>query len=115
MGERVTPNVLTIRARAWHRGTSTCLRCVQPWSKVGGHTTPYGRAPLPGFPAGMMTTPGPHEPTWVSTHGCFPLCESCWSDLTPELRLPYYRILVFEVWESPEDWTDIEAAVLAGR
>lgn len=25
--------------------------------------------------------------------GAFPLCEECWSSLTPETRLPYYRQL----------------------
>lgn len=83
-------NVLTVRSN--FRGYSTCLRCARPWDKVGDHSTSY-----------------------TDKQGCFPLCECCWSDLTPELRLPYYRILVFEVWESPDDWPAIEAAVLAGR
>lgn len=85
-------NVLQLRGRFSDDGTSTCLRCVTPWSQVEEHSTPYGD--------GMS--------------GCFPLCESCWQDLTPELRLPYYRILILEVWESLEDWPSIESSVLAG-
>ncbi len=55
----------------------------------------------------------------------FPLCERCWSGLSPEERLPHYRTM----WQSWLDvatddnylaelealWPSIERAVLAGR
>ena len=37
--------------------------------------------------------------------GCFPLCEDCWKELTPETRLPYYRML-FDAWVSNGDRYD---------
>lgn len=89
-----TPNVLQLRSRRRHRGYGTCLRCVEPWSKVEGHSTSYGR--------GMQS--------------CFPLCEPCWQALSPEQRLPYYQILILEVWENGEaDWPSIKQAVLDGK
>jgi hypothetical protein len=36
---------------------------------------------------------------YSDSKGCFPLCESCWSELTPETRLPYYKEL-YESWLS---------------
>lgn len=68
----------------------TCARCDEPWAYVRGHTTMYSE-----------------------TMGVFPLCEGCWSDLSPQDRLPYY-----------EDWCDkwdgthreqIRRAVLDGK
>ena len=52
-------------------GYGKCGRCKTAWRFVEGHCTPYehGRA-------------------------CFPLCEKCWSALTPLTRLPYYRTLL---------------------
>ena len=59
----------------------------------------------------------------------FPLCESCWKDMTPQDRLPHYRKL-YESWlkTMPETlpdgtpykglkmtWEEIETAVLAGK
>lgn len=91
----------SMRARAERLiapGYSWCFHCGRPWKFVKGHTTDYGDG-----------------------HGCFPLCETCWSELeTPEARLPYYRVL----WNSwidsgsnldPGVWERIEAAVRAGR
>ena len=59
--------------------------------------------------------------------GMFPLCESCWKDMTPQERLPYYRKL-YESWLRPVilpdgtkskmtnmTWEEIEIAVLAGK
>lgn len=48
----------------------------------------------------------------------FPLCEQCWSELTPQNRLPFYRVL-FEQWRflgsEYHEWADIERAVLEGK
>ena len=84
-----------------------CGRCHTPWRYVEGHTTLYR-----------------------DSQGCFPLCKLCWSELTPEARLPYYRALWFK-WLGQtaairseegveqtelllERWPFIEKAVLAG-
>lgn len=84
---------------------SWCYRCGMPW-RVTKH----------------------HE-TWVTEgSGIFPLCESCWKELTPQDRLPYYRRL-YDSWlkTMPETlpdgspaklnmtWEEIETAVLAGK
>lgn len=57
-------------------GTGVCERCRLPWDIVRGHSTMYERG-----------------------SGCFPLCEDCWSELSPRTRLPYYMSLV-DQWES---------------
>lgn len=73
-------------------GLGTCMCCGLPWSVVEGHHTDYS----------------PSE-------GCFPLCTLCWQMLTPDLRLPFYRHLIFDVWTDSEGkWPAIERAVLAG-
>lgn len=77
-------------------GYGDCLRCHTAWAFVKGHSTSY-----------------------TETSGCFPLCEACWSELTPEERLPYYRLL-WNRWcadgadREPETWGQIETAVMAG-
>jgi hypothetical protein len=83
---------------------SACGRCGMTWNVTKYHSTyvPVGR-------------------------GLFPLCESCWKDLTPQDRLPYYRKL-YESWLVPVilpdgtpykgpnmTWEEIETAVLAGK
>ncbi len=79
---------------------STCSRCHRFWSEVSLHETPYK------FVGHIQ----------VAT--CFPLCEQCWQELTPETRLPYYRAL-FETWERfgpqpTETWLLIDEAVRKG-
>ncbi len=76
----------------------TCYRCGCPWiDSHPPHTTPYSE-----------------------TRGCFPLCAECWSELSPEDRLPYYREL-WIVWQqgpggaTNEVWESIKAAVLRGE
>lgn len=78
--------------RAMSPGFSHCFRCLRPWSKVHGHQTPYRR---PGC-------------------GCFPLCEGCWSMLTPAERLPYYKQLWCRWFDDGADvpWEVIRAACL---
>jgi hypothetical protein len=50
--------------------------------------------------------------------GVFPLCETCWSELTPAERLPFYR-QVFDKWNSDGyatfDWPVWERSVLRER
>jgi hypothetical protein len=54
-------------------GYGTCLRCGGFWNVVPKHTTSYG----------------------MNGSGCFPLCETCWTELgSPEARMPYYDRLV---------------------
>lgn len=79
---------LATQAESSHYGHCYC--CGLPWWAVDGHDTKYS-----------------------VSHGCFPLCEKCWTALeTPEARLPYYRQM-FNKWpQDHADWNDIEAAVL---
>lgn len=76
------------------KGYSGCQKCRTPWDLVRHHDTSYS-----------------------DSRGCFPLCEKCWSELTPECRLPYYKKLHDE-WKrqgSEQPWAEIERAVLAGK
>jgi hypothetical protein len=52
-------------------GYSWCMRCKTPWKFTKAHYTPY-----------------------TEDRSCFPLCETCWQELTPEQRVPYYEKLV---------------------
>ena len=72
-------------------GYSHCGRCKTPWKFTKGHSTRYN---------------GPF--------GCFPLCEKCWSKLTPLERLVYYKKLWLS-WtpEHKPEWELIKQAVLA--
>jgi hypothetical protein len=70
---------------------SWCGRCGRPWKGIECHATPYGNG-----------------------RGVFPLCERCWSSLTPVDRLPYYeRLANFQHWKSGER-AEVRAAVEAG-
>lgn len=73
-------------------GYSSYHRCETNWYFVREHATSYDRS-----------------------NSCFPLCEECWSGLTPEQRLPYYRQL-WDEWNDPEyaSWASIETAVMRG-
>ena len=69
-----------------------CSRCGASWADEKGHNTPFD---------------GGHQ-------ACFPLCEECWSVLTPAERLPWYRRML-NVWNA--DVTiraQVECAVLEG-
>lgn len=81
---------------------SSCGRCGRPWTICEGHTTPYDRS-----------------------GGCFPLCEQCWRELTPEDRLPYYEEL-FKSWKAygypdhngtpwPILWRQMSESVMEGN
>lgn len=56
-----------------------CLRCGAPWNHAEPKTTRVG--------------PG---------SGCFPLCTTCWPELTNEQRLPYYKHLM-TLWRKSSD------------
>lgn len=67
-----------------------------------------------------------HVTTDFETNGLYKvrmyaLCEDCWTKLTPQQRLPYYRGL-FDYWNNelqvnlPESkWVDISNAVIQGK
>lgn len=88
-----------IRTKHLAPGYSSCFRCQTAWKFVDGHSTPI-----------------------TKNTGCFPLCEDCWSELTPDQRLPFYYVLFSQwEWSASQDgrefekqWQDIEDAVLAG-
>lgn len=74
-----------------------CYRCRTTWLYVNEHATSYGDG----------------------SSACFPLCEKCWKELTPETRIPCYEQL-FRDWEcsqpmEPGRTDQIRAAVLAGK
>lgn len=79
-------------SQQWSPGYGWCERCQTCWDYVHGHITELGDG-----------------------SGCFPLCERCWSELTPQERLPYYRRL-FDKWLADgctdRDWKTYEQAVL---
>jgi hypothetical protein len=100
--------MMSIRAmieRVLSPGIGYCYRCKRPWRIDHRWGTPY------------------HETRYEydnERRGCFPLCESCWTSLTPETRLPYYRRL-YESWvaQTPSgyekyvvDWPTLREAVL---
>jgi hypothetical protein len=59
-----------------------------------------------------------HATEFSTGEGCFPLCVLCWSELTPDERLPFYRKL-YEEWAAHDSaldsslWEKMKAAVLA--
>lgn len=59
--------------------TASCGRCHMSFAIDVFHSTPYRMG-----------------------SGCFPLCEYCWKDMSPEERLPYYMELV-DSWVSHGD------------
>ena len=88
-------SLFSVIDRLQHPGYSHCGRCGMTWATVKEHDTPY-----------------------ETNRGMFPLCEACWSSLTPVERLPYYKS-VWEMWEKDTPghakWEDIEASVMAGK
>jgi hypothetical protein len=83
-------------------GYRHCLRCETPWCLSQLHSTHY-----------------------TDLEGCHPLCQKCWSELTPQQRLPFYREQV-DTWYSHypplnnqpafiDVWRDVKTAVLSGR
>lgn len=72
---------------------SGCGRCDTTWAFVDYHNTFY-----------------------TENNGMFPLCEKCWSELTPEQRLPYYYNLFIE-WDNRDfsEFNLIRKAVMDGK
>jgi hypothetical protein len=84
--------ILGLLSRLVSFGYSSCGRCGITWNFVKHHSTMYNRG-----------------------SGMFPLCEYCWSQLTPEERLPFYRDLYYKWHDERINWNDIEKAVLSGK
>jgi hypothetical protein len=42
-----------------------------------------------------------HSTPYTRARSCFPLCEPCWSKLTPAQRLPYYERLM-DKWDEDQ-------------
>lgn len=86
---------------------SECGRCGRTWAFADEHMTWYEPRDC--------TVKRPERGS-----GCFPLCETCWSELTIEERLPYYQEL-FLYWKSigsaktQEDWENMRIAVEMGK
>lgn len=112
--------------RALSPGIGTCYRCCRPWKcpaqrRIGPRTWQqqgYNRLfNLVGVDE-HSTPYGPHT-RYGQMSGCFPLCERCWSNLTPETRLPYYEALI-DKWitmgtsKSDDDLASILVSVKAG-
>jgi hypothetical protein len=115
-------------------GYGSCYKCGQTWEVVRGHDTPYEWT-QPGEMA-MLTSGqtvsakeffGGNVPKELEellskpqpVRSCFPLCEGCWSSLSPQARVRFYRRLVDE-WKRSDPaaetkWPAIEASVLAGN
>jgi hypothetical protein len=91
---RIPQHVISAIARFLSPGYGVCGVCRMPWRFTEPHTTDYHRA----------------------LRGMFPLCERDWARLTPAERLPHYANL-FATWRErePEEWNEIEAAVLSGK
>ena len=71
-------------------GYGGCKRCHDTWDWKPEHITNY-----------CPHTSGSHKAGCSGCRGLFPLCEECWSSLTPDGRLPYYTRLL-DLWESQE-------------
>lgn len=79
----------------------SCSRCLVPWSLVKGHSTDYcphepGAHALEGASFLVDDVWIPAEQYVMRCKGAFPLCEGCWSALTPRERFPYYLQLIDE-------------------
>jgi hypothetical protein len=61
----------------------------------------------------------PHHTEYMDWRWCVPLCEKCWSELTPQQRLPYYYDMILEWMKDSDVDTEtivaIQNAVMEGR
>lgn len=79
-------------------GFGCCYRCRRSWRRTAYHITDYG---------------------FHGRHGLFPLCERCWTELSPAQRTPFYDLLVAD-WKregsrvSVSDELDIWVSVMNG-
>jgi hypothetical protein len=128
--------IWSIPARFVTPSSGACERCNMPWSVVEGHCTPYGDTVVATdkdkdgkFEAKLhgsnITTTGDGILGIQVSGGCFPLCQSCWQELTPKYRVKYYRAL-WDSWHSEHDrlklpqrdeseWESMKKSVLAGN
>jgi hypothetical protein len=94
----------------------TCRRCGAAADEEGSHHTLVHMGLVPGRFGGST------EQSWGV------LCQSCWSELTPQQRLPFY-LAAFDEYIASDDWNarvyrqrgevesrraSMEAAVLMG-
>ncbi len=89
-------------------GLGWCYRCLRPWKvnarkKIGKRSyQQLGRLRWWGL-IGVES----HSTRYSESAACFPLCEGCWSKLTPKERLPYYDMLVEEwIRQMPSEEAD---------
>lgn len=127
--DQSTPSIRAWFERAVSPGLGTCYRCRRPWKfpatrRVWGERNTTRQLDRDRF-WGLVGVEE-HATNYKRGSGCFPLCEGCWSALTPTERLPYYQKLWHRwIWTVPlhdhvymdrlyEDWPKIESAVLRG-
>jgi hypothetical protein len=81
--------------RALSPDISTCGRCKRPWkSQKQKLIGPRRYQQLERFRFYGLVGVESHDTSYNANHACFPLCQGCWSQLTPDERLPYYERLV---------------------
>jgi hypothetical protein len=92
-------------------GLGCCYRCKRPWKHPASKRTgPRTWQQLDHDRFYGLIGVREHSTTYKGGGGCFPLCEGCWAQLTPEQRLPYYQQLVRNwIWQMPEDQELYEA------
>ena len=90
-----------------------CLRCKRPWA-ADGHWESVNGGRLHYVEGWRGVTA--HTTLYALGCGVSPLCEECWSELSLQGRLRYYRRL-WESWShrTEEEWDQIRQAVLAGK
>jgi hypothetical protein len=101
-------------------GLGYCYRCRRPWivpktKRIGWRTWQQ----LDGKRFFGLVGVKAHDTEYGDGAACFPLCEGCWSSLTPTQRWPYYAALI-ERWKRDidvprEKVMAINDAVSAGR
>lgn len=90
-------------------GYSECHRCCTTWRFVKPHSTDYES-----HDTYFVDDTGKFKIPAVMKLGINPLCEKCWSELTPEQRLPYYRQAIWNINTGESTARAIEDAVLSG-
>ena len=104
-------------------GLSTCMCCRRPWRTCAHRRINYNeyRQLNRDRYYGLVGVES-HDTPYGEGRACFPLCETCWAELSICQREPYYKALVL-IWQrDPEvgrDYSvvenDVLAAVRAGR
>lgn len=129
-----TPSIRAWFERAISPGLGMCYRCRRPWKfpaqrRVKGKRNTWQQLDRDRF-WGLVGVEE-HSTNYKDGSGCFPLCEGCWTALSPQERLPYYRRLWDRwltsalddpilhrgddwIYDLHQDWPKIERAVLSG-